>query len=245
MAGERASGGPGSGSGGVSGGRAARLDLLAAAFVAVAALLLVVLVVQARERQTVQAAVDRAAAAFAAADQAEARTWANDAWASAQRAVDTAMADLHTQDTSPLFVRSYARTTALLQRAIIAADAARTAAELARRSQQPANLSFVHVIGGSGPGEAQAAIDRVETAIDFAKNLIAALEQCRRKPRDFRQDLESIKADVDSCGFSLTGIEGMFSRMDYAGAKARADSLKGQLDMLIADMQTAKAKIKC
>lgn len=243
MAGEGASGGPGSGSGGVSGVRAARLDLLAAALMAAVVLALAVLVVQARERQTVQAAVDRAAAAFAAADQAEARTWANDAWTAAQRAVDTAMDELHVQDASPLFVRSYARTTALLQRAITAADTARTAAESARRDWEFAPPPADRVSGGGSASEAWAAIDVVQTAIDRAKTLILQLERCRRKPRDFQRDMEDMKGRVD--GFNVTDLQGMYARRDYDGAKAEADSLRGQLDALIADMLAAKTKIKC
>ena len=243
MAGDGASGGPGSGSGGVSGVRAARLDLVAAAFLAAVVLALAALVVQARERQTVQAAVDRTAAAFAAAESAEARAWSKEEWAAAQAAVDAAMADLHTQDTSPLFVRSYARTTTLLQRAITAADAARTAAESARRDWESAPPPIDRISGGGSAGEAWAAIDALQTTIERAKTLIFQLERCRRKPRDFKKDMEDMKGKVD--GFNVTDVQGMFSRMDYAGAKAQADSLKGQLDMLIADMQAAKTKIKC
>jgi hypothetical protein len=245
MAGEGASGGPGSGSGGVSGTRAARFDLVAAALVAAVVLALAVLVVQARERQAEQAAVDRAAAAFAAADQAEARTWANDAWVAAQTAVDVAMADLHAQDSSPLFVRSYARTTALLARAITAADTARTAAESARREWESENRHWESAPARGSASQAQAANDRVKAAIDGARNFIAELEKCRRKPRDFKKDLEDARGVVAGFGSKATDLEGMYERADYDGVQAQADSLKGQLDMLIADMQAAKTKLKC
>ena len=239
MAGEIASGGSGSGSGGGSGVRAARFDLFAAALLAMAALLLAVLVVQARERRAAQAAVDRTAAAFAAAESAEARVWSKE-WAAAQTAVDAAMADLHAQDGSPLFVRSYTRTTTLLDRAVAAADAARTAAESARHESASAQLADV---SARSAAEAGAAIDRLLITIEEARNLVAQLELCRRKPRDFKKDLEDMKGKVD--GFNVTDLQGMYARMDYAGARAQADSLRGQVDQVIADMQAAKTKIKC
>jgi len=240
MAGEIASGGSGSGSGGGSGVRAARFDLFAAALLAMAALLLAVLVVQARERRAAQAAVDRTAAAFAAAETAEARVWSKEEWAAAQTAVDAAMADLHAQDGSPLFVRSYTRTTTLLDRAVAAADAARTAAESARHESASAQLADV---SARSAAEAGAAIDRLLITIEEARNLVAQLELCRRKPRDFKKDLEDMKGKVD--GFNVTDLQGMYARMDYAGARAQADSLRGQVDQVIADMQAAKTKIKC
>jgi hypothetical protein len=184
MAGEIASGGPGSGSGGVSGVRAARVDLFAAALLAMAALLLVVLVVQARERRAAQAAVDRTAAAFAAAESAEARVWSKEAWAAAQTVVDVAMADLHAQDGSPLFVRSYARTTTLLQRAITAADAARTAAESARRTQEPATRSFVHVIRSSDRASGRTPAEERERYLQAAESARRDAERSARLVRE-------------------------------------------------------------
>jgi len=243
MAGEIASGESGSGGGGASGDRAARLDLVAAAILAAVVLALAVLVAQARERQAVQAAVDRTAAAFAAAESAEARVWSKEEWAAAQTAVDAAMADLHAQDGSPLFVRSYTRTATLLARAVAAADAARTTAESARREWESAPPPVDRVSRGGSASEAWAAIDALQTAIDRAKTLIFQLERCRRKPRDFKKDMEDMKGKVD--GFNATDVQGMYARMDYDGAKAHADSLKGQVDQVIADMQAAKTKIKC
>lgn len=180
MAGELASGGPGSGSGGATGVRAVRLDLLATAFVAVAALLLVALVVQARERLAVQAAVDRTATAFAAAETTEARRWAKQEWATAQTAVDAAMAELHAQDASPLFVRSYAGTTTLLARAITAADTARVTAESARRMQEPSTRSSALVVASGDRASGRSPAEERERSLQAAERARRDAERSAR-----------------------------------------------------------------
>ena len=43
----------------------------------------------------------------------------------------------------------------------------------------------------------------------------------------------------------LTDLDGKFAREDFLGAKAQADSLKGQVDARATEMNAVKTKIKC
>jgi len=78
-----------------------------------------------------------------------------------------------------------------------------------------------------------------------ATDTLAALAKCPRKPKDFKKDLEMMKGNLDTYTAQVTEIEGAFGREDYLGAKASADTLKGQLDAMVNDMMAAKAKMRC
>ena len=175
-----------------------------------------------------QPEIDAAKAALAAVEQAEAAKYAPDALDRVNQAMNAVNAELQAQEAKFALFRSYTKTKQLIADTRKAADEAKQAAAEGKEKAK---------------NEAQAAIDGVKAAIDGAKNLVAELEKCRRKPKDFKKDMEDMKGKVD--GFNVTDLEGMFAREDYLGAKAQADSLKGQIDMVVADMQAAKTKIKC
>jgi hypothetical protein len=177
-----------------------------------------------------QQEIDAAKAALAAAEQAEAPKYAPEAWDKAQQAMNAVNAELEAQAAKFALFRSYTKTKQLITDATNAANEAKTAG-IAGKEQ--------------AKNEAQAAIDAVKAAVETATTAMADLEKCRRKPKDLKKDLEMMKGNLDGYAAQITEIEGAFGREDFFGAKAQAESLKGQVDAMVNDLQAAKTKIKC
>ena len=79
----------------------------------------------------------------------------------------------------------------------------------------------------------------------IAGQYINDLQKCRRKPKDLRKDLEVMKGNMDGYHSQVTEIEGAFGREDYFGAKSQAESLKGQVDTMVNELEAAKKKLRC
>jgi chromosome segregation ATPase len=177
-----------------------------------------------------QQELDAAKAAMTAAEQAEAPKYAPEAWDKAQQAMNAVNAELEAQNNKFALFRSYTKAKQLIQDATTAANEAKDAGVAGKEKAK---------------NEAQAAIDAVKSSIDAAKTAMEALEKCRRKPKDLRKDLELMKGNLDGYANQVTDIEGAFGREDYFGAKAQAESLKGQVDKMVEELQAAKTKIRC
>ncbi len=177
-----------------------------------------------------QQEIDAAKAALDAAQQAEAPKYAPEAWDKAQQAMNAVNAELEAQAAKFALFRSYTKTKQLVADATKAANEAKDAGIAGKERAK---------------NEAQAAIDAVKAAVETAKTAMADLEKCRRKPKDLRKDLEAMKGNLDGYAAQITEIEGAFGREDFFGAKAQAESLKGQVDAMVNDLQAAKTKIKC
>jgi chromosome segregation ATPase len=177
-----------------------------------------------------QAEIDGLKAAMAAAEQAEAGKYAADALDAANQAMNAVNAELQAQEAKFALFRSYTKTKQLIGDAMTAAQNAQQAAVEGKERAK---------------NEAQAAIDAVKAAVTSATDTMAALAKCPRKPKDFKKDMEMMKGNLDTYSAQVTEIEGAFGREDYLGAKASADTLKGQLDAMINDMMAAKAKMRC
>jgi hypothetical protein len=177
-----------------------------------------------------QADVDAAKAALTAAEQAEAPKYAPDAWEKAKQAEAAVDAEIGAQAAKFALFRSYKKTAELVKAAKDAADAAKQAGIDGKEKAK---------------NEAKAAIDGVKAAVENAKTLLATLEKCRRKPKDMKKDLELMKGNLDGYGTQVTDLDGKFGKEDYLGAKAQADTLKGQIEKMVADLSAAKTKIKC
>jgi len=177
-----------------------------------------------------QQELDGAKAAMTSAEQAEAPKYAPDAWDKAQQAMNAVNAELEAQNAKFALFRSYTKTKQLIVDATNAANEAQTAAVAGKEKAM---------------NEAQAAIDAVKGALDGAQAALSDLEKCRRKPKDLRKDLELMKGNLDGYASQLPDIEGAFAREDYFGAKAQAESLKGQVDAMTTELVEAKAKIRC
>jgi len=196
----------------------------------VGVMLLVVAVLAVGCAKPPQQEIDVTKAALAAAEQAEAPKYAPEAWDKAQQAMNAVNAELEAQAAKFALFRSYTKTKQLIADATNAANAAKEAGIAGKEKAK---------------NEAQAAIDAVKTAVEGAKTALADLEKCRRKPKDLKKDLEMMKGNLDGYAAQVTEIEGAFGREDFFGAKAQAESLKGQVDAMVNDLQAAKTKIKC
>jgi len=174
--------------------------------------------------------IDAVKAALAAAEQAEAPKYAAEAWDKAQQAMNLVNTELEAQQAKFALFRSYSKAKQLIADATNAANAAKDAGIAGKEKAK---------------NEARVAIDAAKAAVDNATALLATLEKCRRKPKDMKKDLEMMKGNLDGFGAQMTELEGAFTREDFFGGKAQAESLKGQIDAMINDLNNAKTKIKC
>lgn len=174
--------------------------------------------------------IDTAKAALTAAEGSQAAKYATAEWEAATQAMNAVDAEVEAQAQKFALFRSYKKAQELTA---AAAQAAATAQEAAVAGKEKAM------------NEAQAAVDAAKAAVTAAEELYAELGKCRRQPKDFKKDMEMMRGNLDGLVAQVGGLDSAFASEDYFGAKAQAESLKGQLDMLTADMQGAKEKIKC
>jgi len=177
-----------------------------------------------------QQEIDGAKAALAAAEGVAASKWAPEAWDKAQQAMNAVNAELQVQEQKFALFRSYTK-----------------AKELAAAATQAANEAKDAAVAGKekAKNDAKAAIDGAKAAVADAQAVLKSLDACKRKPKDFKKDAEALKASIDGLAGQVTAIDSQFASEDYLGAKSAADSLKGQVDKVKADMAAAKEKIKC
>lgn len=177
-----------------------------------------------------QQEIDQAKAALADAQQAEAPKYAADAYDQAQRAMNAVNAELEAQNAKFALFRSYTKTKQLIVDATNAANAAKDAGIAGKERAKNAAME---------------AIDNLKASLTAAGEAMVALENCRRKPKDLKKDLEMMKGNLDGFNSQLGSIEDAFAREDYFGAKAQAESLKGQVDAMTTELTEVKAKIRC
>lgn len=193
-------------------------------------LVLVVVVLAVGCAKPPQAELDAMKAALQAAEQAEAPKYAAADWDKAQQAVNAANAEVEAQNAKFALFRSYTRAKQLIDEATAAANAAKDAGVAGKQKAM---------------NEAREAIDAAKASLTAAQEALAALEKCRRKPKDLRKDLEAQKGNLDGFATQVDQLENAFSQEDYFGAKAQAESLKGQIDNITSELANAKTKIKC
>ena len=174
--------------------------------------------------------VDSLKAAMTAAEQAEAPKYAADAWNAAQQAQNAVNAEVEAQANKFALFRSYTKTKELITAAQQSATAARDAGVAGKEAAKNA---------------ANEALTAAKAALDTAKGDMTALAACKRKPKDFKKDMETMQATLDGYAAQVAGIESAIASEDFFGARSQAESLKGSVDTLAADMMAAKTKIKC
>jgi hypothetical protein len=177
-----------------------------------------------------QQEIDALKAAMTAAEQAEAPKYAADAWNSAQQAMNAVNAEVEAQANKFALFRSYTKTKEL----IAAANQSATAAQQAGRAGKEAAMNA-----------ANDALAAARTSLESATTLMTELGACRRKPKDFKKDMEMMQATLDGYSAQVAGIESAIASEDYFGARSQAESLQASVDTLVADMQAAKEKIRC
>ena len=177
-----------------------------------------------------QQEIDALTAAVTAAEQAEAPKYAADAWSAAQQARNAVNAELEAQANKFALFRSYTKTKELIAAANTAAAAATDAGVAGKEAAKNA---------------ANEALTAAKASLDAATAAMTELGACKRKPKDFKKDMEMMQATLDGYAAQVAGIESSIGSEDFFGARSQAEALQGQVDTLVADMQGAKAKIKC
>ena len=95
--------------------------------------------------------------------------------------------------------------------------------------------------------EAKAAIDAATAALTSASDLFATVEKCPRAKRakEVKKDLETVKGNLEGMKTQAADLAAKFSKEDFFGAKAAADTLKGAVAPIAADLEGIKTKFKC
>jgi len=198
----------------------------------VGALLLVAAVLAVGCAKPPQQEIDAAKAALTAAEQSEAPKYAADAWDKAQQGMNAVNAELEAQNAKFALFRSYTKAKQLITDAQNAANAAKEAGIAGKEKAK---------------NDAKASIDAAKAALDGANTLMAAIEKCPRAKRakEVKKDLETVKGNLDGYKSQVADIDGKFAKEDFFGAKAAADTLKGQIDPVAKDLDGIKTTFKC
>jgi hypothetical protein len=174
----------------------------------------------------IQAAQD----AVAQASQVEAESYAPEAWGKAQQSMSAAMAEVEAQQARFALTRSYKTTRQLLDTARADAEAAKIAAEEGKRQ---------------AAADAEAALLAVTESLVRADEMLGALAACPRRPKGFAQDLELLKGSVEGLRSQVTDVESVIADEDYLEGKSLAESLRDEVDEIVADLDSARAKLGC
>jgi sugar diacid utilization regulator len=176
-----------------------------------------------------QVELDAAKATMADAS-AEAQKYATDAWTKAQDAMNAVNTEMEAQNAKFALFRSYTKTKELIAAANQAAADAKTAAAANKETAR---------------NEATTAIQAAKDAVTAAQTAMTELDACKRKPKDFKADMEMMKASWDTQNAQIADLDAKMAAEDFLGARTAADALKGQADTLANDLKAAKEKIKC
>jgi uncharacterized protein YhaN len=177
-----------------------------------------------------QEAIDQVQAAIAAAEQAEAPTYAPEAWETAQQALNQATAEIEAQNAKFALTRSYKQASEML------AKAQQSAADA--QDQAIANKEQMRL-------EVEGAIASIEENLAAADGLLESLATCRRRPKGFASDLEMMRGNVDGLRAQLADVQAKAAEESFAEAKSMAGGLLEGLNAAVSDMENVKAKIGC
>ena len=180
-----------------------------------------------------QDAIDQVQAAIAAAEQAEAPTYAPEAWEAAQQDLNQAMAEVEAQNAKFFLTRSYKQASELLA---TAQQSAATAQDQALANKEQMRL------------EVEGAIASIEESLVAADGLLESLATCRRRPKGFASDLDIMRGNVDGLRTQLADVQSKAAEESYAEAKekqAMGFRLLESLNAAVSDMENVKAKIGC
>jgi chromosome segregation ATPase len=177
-----------------------------------------------------QEAIDQVQAAIAAAEQAEAPTYAPEAWETAQQALNQATAEIEAQNAKFALTRSYKQASEML------AKAQQSAADA--QDQAIANKEQMRL-------EVEGAIASIEENLAAADGLLESLATCRRRPKGFAGDLEMMRGNVDGLRAQLADVQAKAAEESFAEAKSMAGGLLEGLNAAVSDMENVKAKIGC
>lgn len=176
-----------------------------------------------------QAEVD-ALKQVAAGAAAEAQTYAGEAWANADQAVQAVDAEIAVQAEKFALTRSYKRTSELIAAANQAVTSAVAEAQAAHEQAR---------------NDAQEALDALSAQIAANEQMLADLGACRRKPKGFAADLEALSGGMNALTSQMQEADGLLAADQPLDAMAAAETALGQAQTLGNDLQNAKTRLGC
>ncbi len=196
-----------------------------------------ILLLQVARYRAMETRLDAAAAAFAEAEQAGARSVATAAWQQAHAAMAAAMTALHRERERFVLVRSYGKVAALLDEAAGAAAAARDEARSTMLHES------VKVVEQRAYDVAQT-LEKIDATLRRVESLLTTLERCPRAPRSFAKDAEMVRGNLAAFRSQATSLK---DSAGGSGFEARGASLAllGQVEALLYDLEAARAKMQC
>ena len=177
-----------------------------------------------------QAGIDQAEVALSAAGDAEAAVYAQSQWEAAQQAMNAAKAEVERQNAKFALVRSYKKAEELLAEAKKSADSAKQAAIDGKEAMRL---------------QVENAVATIEAGLTEASDHLNALQSCRKRPKGFAADLEMLRGNTEGLVTQLGAVTAATDAERYMEAETMARELQGQIDVLVADLESARAKLGC
>lgn len=198
----------------------------------VGALLVIVAMAAAGCASPPEQELDAAKAALANAQQAEAQTYAPEAWDRAQQAMNTVNAELEAQNAKFALFRSYTNAKQLIADATNAANEAQQAGVVARERTRT---------------ESQALLEEIKEIAETAQGYLRDLRRCRRAlaVKGFRQDLELMSGNLDGYLAQIEELERQFDSGDFAGVNAQGAVLQNDLSRMASELLEVKTRFRC
>ena len=177
-----------------------------------------------------QGEIDQADVALAAAGDAEAAIYAQSEWEAAQASMNAARAEVEAQNAKFALVRSYKKAQELLATARDAADEAERAAIDGKEAMRL---------------QVEDAVAAIEGGLNEASEHLHALQSCRKRPKGFAADLDMLRGATEGLVVQLGAVTSAADAENYSEAVTMSRELQGQVDALLADLQSARTKLGC
>ncbi len=177
-----------------------------------------------------QPAIDQARETLAAAGQAQASIYAAAEWDAAQGAVNAAMAEIEAQNAKFALLRSYGKAEELLAAAQQQAAAAQQAAVAGKEQMRV---------------EVAESVAAIEGKLAQGQQILGELAACRKRPKGFAADLELMTGKVDALASQLVNLRSTAAAEDFVEAKSMAQGLATEVDVVLVDLENAKAALGC
>jgi hypothetical protein len=168
--------------------------------------------------------------ALTVAREAEAATYAPEAWDRAEAAMTAATSEVAAQDARFALVRSYTKAHELLTSATTAAVAAEEAATAEHDRLR---------------SEVGAMLAGINTDLDAAATMLDELAKCRRRPKGFAQDLELLQGRLQGLRDSVAPIELAAGDDRLVEAQSLGTTLSEEVAAFALELANAKTKLKC
>ena len=91
----------------------------------------------------------------------------------------------------------------------------------------------------------EGAVAAIEAGLTGASDHLNALQNCRKRPKGFAADLEMLRGNTEGLVTQLGVITSATEAEKYSEAETMAQELQGQVDALLADLESARAKLGC